>query len=314
MLRDVIGDVIGNVMSCLAPYPEAVWRKVPPAVSGESKAIESLIESFEHLHWALEGLLAAFQLVDLLDCSLLETLLPDPGVLPPCSEDAAGVTPGRCALVGCQHPLPSSSGPGRPPRYCSARCRELDHFRRRCLQVAASASERHIAEASRRRGQLIEDATAFTNTARRRSNVLLAIRDACPVPRRGSISRDAELPVRSPPVTVLTPDMTEQLRQWLMSLQRLAEASVNARIPFPKEPSSQCTDTQPLVAPAASSTPLQEWSDIVAEATRSLASATDQLRRGEAADKGELLRAVAEKYEAASSRALNQLARLAPRR
>lgn len=244
MLRDAIGYAIVNVMRYLAPYPEAVWHKVPSAVSGKSDAMESLIESFEHIHWALAGLLASFQLADLLDCSVLESLLPDPGVLPPCSEDAAGnLVPGRCALVDCQHPLPSRSGPGRPPRYCSARCRELDHLRRRGLQVAASASKRYFAQASRRRGQLIEDATAFTNTARQQSNALLAFRDACPVPRRGSISRDAELPVRSPPVTVLTPDMTNQLRQWLMSLQGLAKTSVNARIPFPKEPWSEPRST-----------------------------------------------------------------------
>lgn len=314
MLRRAIDNAIVNVRRCLAPYPEAVWAKVLLAASGKSKAIESLIESFEHIHWALAGLLASFQLADLLDCSVLESLLPDPGVLPPCSEDAAGnLVPGRCALVDCQHPLPSRSGPGRPPRYCSARCRELDHLRRRRLQVAAEERKRLIAEASGWRAQLIEEATVFTNTARRRSNALLAFRDACPVPRRGLISRDAGLPVRSPSVIVLTPGMTEQLRQWLMSLQGLAKTSVNARIPFPKEPWSECADTQPLVAPAASSTPLEEWSDIVAEATRSLASATDQLRRDKAADKGELLRAVAEKYEAASSRALNRLAPLAPR-
>ena len=107
--------------------------------------IASLVESFEDLHRALEGLLAVFELARLLDRSARETLLPDPQAPSPFYRYGAGADQGRCALPDCQRPLPPRSGRSRPSRYCSARCRELDHFRLRCLQVAASASERNIA-------------------------------------------------------------------------------------------------------------------------------------------------------------------------
>lgn len=278
-IRDDISNATVSLMQCLAPYTKVAWHKMGPATRGQSTAAASFTKSLELIHQALEALLAVFESSSWLGRSVLKALLPDPRALPAFDMDGIGVVPGRCALPDCQRPLAPRSGPGRPRRYCSAPCRELDHFRRRRLQVAAEERKRLIAEASSRREQIITGAAAFANAARQQYGALLAHRDECPVPVRDSTGQGSKLPVPSHPEVLLSPEMTDRLRRWLTSLKRHADNFSGLEDQVQKNQISlPPASTESLwSSPAMLSSELRERSDIVKELASSLESAQTDL-------------------------------------
>ncbi len=274
-IRDAIFNATVGLMECVAPYTELVWQKVLPAARGQSAAAASLVEGLENLHQALEALLAVFERASLLDRSVLETLVHDPRTLPPFKGDGAVVAPDRCALPDCRRPLPPRSGPGRPRRYCSPRCRELDHLHRSSLQVAAEERRRLIAEASGRRERLIADAAAFAKAARQQHETLLAHRDACRLPIPDSPGQASNPCTPSLLQVLRSPEMTDWLRKGLTSLKRYAEDPLGRLAPEHK--SEPRADASRQWSKTDLSSELRKRSDIVKQLASSLESAQTDL-------------------------------------
>jgi hypothetical protein len=59
------------------------------------------------------------------------------------------MSPDRCRW--CATPIPSKAGPGRPPEFCSRRCRRRWHLLKEQRDVRAEQVSRRVAEEEARK-------------------------------------------------------------------------------------------------------------------------------------------------------------------
>jgi len=227
MLRDAVNGAVVHVLDgYLRPLPEHAWQKVQAAHQGNLSAANALLRRLESLQVTLGALVVVLDLAELLEAALLDRLVPDPQAPPFFQEHTTTVTPGHCALVACQQPLPLHSGPGRPQRYCSARCREQAHLRRKILLAATRAGNRIVANLLEEKKQLLSDAKRFTEHMRTLRSRLALLNDTLPLQLGESIHSSLTT------ITAMLQETTvvDELRQWLSALNSCIATELKAQI------------------------------------------------------------------------------------
>jgi len=230
------------------------------------------------------------------------------------------VAPGRCALADCSRPLPPRSGPGRPRRYCSVRCREQAHLQRKILLAADSAAQSIAADLTKTRDQLLSIATRFTEQVHQLRKQLKHPDDPRPVRFAEWTRRDY-----ANVVAMLQDNKTvAELRQWLDSLGSCMANELNAQggyaahqDPVTHAPRGEAslvtgspfssTTSTPGTAPPF---PIEEWARLVADTSSSLQSITNQFDSRYTEVKAEQIQHAAQAYLEAAKAAKKRLASL----
>jgi len=319
MLRQAVTEAVAHVLgSYLYTLPNHAWQKVNPARAGHQGAADALLRRLKSLLLTLDALVLVLDVADLLEASLLDRLVPNPQAPLSSQEHTTTVAPGRCALADCSRPLPPRSGPGRPRRYCSVRCREQAHLQRKILLAANSAAQSITADLTKTRDQLLSIATRFTEQVHQLRRQLKHPDD----PRPLQFAEWTRCDYAKVVAMLQDNQRVEELHQWLNSLASCMEKERNAQgrhaahqdpvTHAPRGEASLVTDwpfssttSTPGTAPPR---PIEAWADLVADTSCSLQSITNQFRSRQTEVKDERIQDAAQAYLEAAKAAKKRLA------